>query len=188
MSVLIGGQISKSGTFAKAEVGYGTAFKARAEVGHEFNIGKNMGLELSANAAYTKATEKSSYNATTTFTADNQVQTMSMINKWYDGFQKAGGALMMTFNGKRGNVKAGVEVGSYSNKAPNIATDYHAAVMDDRGNSGTLIYHDEYKGHRNGAYVTPRVSAELNLGQKGNWSFVANADKFGGNAGVRFTF
>ena len=37
-------------------------------------------------------------------------------------------------------------------------------------------------------YATPKISAELKLGKTGNCSVIANADKFGGNAGVRFKF
>lgn len=184
----LGGQISKGGTYANAEVGYGTAFKAKAEVGHEFSIAKNMGLELSGNAEYVKSNTESSYNTKFTVITDEQPQTMSMGNKWHDGFKKAGGALMMTFVGKRGNVKAGIEAGAYANNAPDISTTYRATVDSENGDNHSLQQHSELKARRSGMYVTPKVSAELNLGKKGNWSVVANANKFGGNAGVRFTF
>ena len=47
---------------------------------------------------------------------------------------------------------------------------------------------NDLKQRNSGMYVTPKVSAELNLGKTNNWSLVANADRFGGNAGVRFKF
>lgn len=188
LGAALGGEISKGGTFAKAEVGCGTAFKAKTEVGHEFNIGKNMGLELSANAVYAKSNTQNSYNTKFAIATDKQTQTMSMSKKWHDGYKKAGGALMMTFTGKKGNVKAGVEVGAYTNNAPDISTSYNATVKNENGNNQNYTLHHELKAHHSGMYATPKVSAELNLGKTNNWSLVANADRFGGNAGVRFKF
>ena len=187
----LGGQINKGKTYANAEVGYGTTFKARAEVGHEFNIGKNMGLELSGNAEYKKSTTPSAFHSS--FSAEGY--TMSRINKWHDGLKKAGASLMMTFNGKKGNVKIGAEVGAYANSAPNISHNY--TINEDTkvtvDNNETIIRktHTEelrYNGKNSGAYITPKISAELKLGKTGNWSAVANADAFGGNAGIRYTF
>lgn len=37
-------------------------------------------------------------------------------------------------------------------------------------------------------YITPTVSAEVNLGKKSGFSFVANADLYQGQAGIRYTF
>jgi len=45
-----------------------------------------------------------------------------------------------------------------------------------------------FKGRRSGAYVTPKVSAELNLGKNSHWALTANADRFQGNAGIKYTF
>ena len=84
LGATLGGEINKGGTYANAEVGYGTTFKARAEVGHEFNIGKNMGLDLSANAEYKKSTVSNTY--TTSLRTDNAMVIDS--NKWHDGLKK----------------------------------------------------------------------------------------------------
>ena len=191
LGATLGGQINKGKTYANAEVGYGTTFKARAEVGHEFNIGKNMGLDLSANAEYKKSTVSSSY--TTSLRTNNAMVIDS--NKWHDGLKKAGAALMMTFNGKKGNIKIGAEVGAYANSAPNISHNY--TINEDTkvtvDNNETIIRKTHtaelrYNGKNSGAYITPKISAELKLGKTGNWSAVANADAFGGNAGIRYTF
>lgn len=191
LGATLGGEINKGGTYANAEVGYGTAFKAKAEVGHEFNIGKNMGLDLSANAEYKKSTVSSSY--TTSLRTDNAMVIDS--NKWHDGLKKVGTALMMSFHGKKGNIKIGAEVGVYANSAPNITKNY--TIDEDKkltvNNKETIIRETHnaefsYNGSNSGTYVTPKISAELNLGKKGHWSAVANADAFGGNAGIRYTF
>ena len=187
----LGGQINKGKTYANAEVGYGTTFKARAEVGHEFNIGKNMGLELSGNAEYIKSTVSNTY--TTSLRTNNAMVIDS--NKWHDGLKKAGTALMMSFHGKKGNIKIGAEVGVYANSAPNITKNY--TINEDKkltvNNKETIIRETHnaefsYNGKNSGAYITPKISAELKLDKTGNWSAVANADAFGGNAGIRYTF
>ena len=150
-----------------------------------------MGLELSGNAEYKKSTTPSAFHSS--FTAGDY--TMSRTNKWHDGLKKAGASLMMTFNGKKGNVKIGAEVGAYANSAPNISHNY--TINEDTkltvDNNETIIsksYTAElrYNGKNSGAYITPKISAELKLGKTGNWSAVANADAFGGNAGIRYTF
>lgn len=188
LGATLGGQISKAGTYANAEVAYGTAFKAKAEIGHEFNIGKNMGLELSGNAEYVKSNTTSEYRSNFSLDANGEKTSLSNNNRWHDGLKKAGGTLMMTFAGKRGNVKAGVEVGGYTNNAPNIYTNYNVSVEDENGNKNNFQGHQEFKSHNSGMYATPKISAELKLGKTGNCSVIANADKFGGNAGVRFKF
>ena len=150
-----------------------------------------MGLELSGNAEYKKSTTPSAFHSS--FSAEGY--TMSRTNKWHDGLKKAGASLMMTFNGKKGNVKIGAEVGAYANSAPNISHNY--TINEDTkvtvDNNETIIRktHTEelrYNGKNSGAYITPKISAELKLGKTGNWSAVANADAFGGNAGIRYTF
>ena len=191
LGATLGGEINKAGTYANAEVGYGTAFKEKAEVGHEFNIGKNMGLDLSANAEYKKSTVSNTY--TTSLRTDNAMVRDS--NKWHYGLKKVGTALMMSFHGKKGNIKIGAEVGVYANSAPNITKNYTINVDKKLtvNNIETIIreiYNAEFchNGSNSGMYVTPKISAELNLGKKGHWSAVANADAFGGNAGIRYTF
>lgn len=48
----IGLKLSNGKTYFEAEAGAGTAVAANLSFGHEFNIGKNLGLELSANGSY----------------------------------------------------------------------------------------------------------------------------------------
>lgn len=192
LGATLGGQIQKGGTYANAEVGYGTTFKAKAEVGHEFNIGNNMGLELSGNAEYKKSTMPTVLHSSLTVGRNS----IEGVDKWHNGLKKAGISLMMTFQGKKGNVKVGAEVGTYSNSAPNISKNY--TINDDTtqivdGNE-TIIRESHtadisYNGKKSGEnYVTPKISAELNLDKKGHWSAVANANLFGGNAGIKYTF
>ena len=197
LGAALGGEISKGGTFAKAEVGYGTAFKAKTEVGHEFNIGKNMGLELSANAQYTRSNHHSTADTKITYMNPYESKEYSSTTSWKDGLRKAGGALALNFKGKKGNIKAGVEVGAYKNNAPDIQLNVNYQTLVETKNNETQeinkeIYNNstkcDIKQRNSGVYVTPKVSAELNMGKQGNWSLVANADRFGGNAGIKFKF
>ena len=179
------------------EAGYGTAFKAKTEVGHEFNIGKNMGLELSANAQYTRSNHHSTADTKITYTNPYECKEYSSTTSWKDGLRKAGGALALNFKGKKGNIKAGVEVGAYKNNAPDIQLNVnHQTLVETKNNETQEINKEIYnnstkcdiKQRNSGVYVTPKVSAELNMGKQGNWSLVANADRFGGNAGIKFKF
>lgn len=194
---VFGGQISKGGTYANAEVGYGTSFKAKVEVGHEFNIGKNMGLEISANAQHVNSNSDSTYSVNMMSNNSHDTVEYSTTTSWKDGLKKMGGALALNFKGKKGNIKAGVEVGAYKNNAPDIYNQITHQTVVEENNAETQETNKKFyynsvacgkQQHNAGVYVTPKVSAELNLGKQGNWSLVANADKFGGNAGVRFKF
>lgn len=188
IGVTLGGQVSKNGTYAKTELGCGTALKAKVEVGHEFGIGKNMGLELSANAEYVKQSYDSKFTSNVSIDHDGQHVDAKNEHRWHDGVKKAGGALMMTFNGKKGNIKAGVEMGGYANSAPNVTDTYNALLRQEDGSLKSYHVETKYNAHQAGFYATPKVSGELNIGKKGNWSIVADGDLFGGNAGVRYTF
>lgn len=42
----LGGEINYKGTYLKAEAGIGTAVTGKVELGHEFDIGKNLGFEI----------------------------------------------------------------------------------------------------------------------------------------------
>jgi len=183
----LGGEVEKGGTYAKAEVGYGTALRANLEAGHEFNIGKNMGLELSANAQYLRDNSESSYSSTITHSVNSTPYESSIKKGWHDGFKKLGASAMLNFKGKAGNIKFGVEGGYRTNNAPDISNTLHTEVTNE---NKTEIREDTImiKGRRSGAYVTPKVSAELNLGKNSHWALTANADKFQGSAGIKYTF
>lgn len=189
LGATIGGELSKGNTYAKAEVGCGTALKAEAEIGHEFDIGKNMGLELSANAASVESMIPTVLYESTIIRRENgTLEEWKRHTKWLDGIKKAGGAMMLSFHGKKGNVKAGLEMGAYKNTAPNVVYSTDVNTEDKDGNVNVYNATSIYEGHYSGFYATPKVSAELNLGKKDNWSLVADADIFGANAGIRFNF
>lgn len=179
IGVALGGRINKGSTFANAEVGYGTAFRAKAEVGHEFKLNKNgnMGLELAGNAEYLRNGQKSEYLSDVT-TENNGKYTSKY--SWQDGYKKAGVSGMLNFKGTKGNVKVGLEAGYRANNTPDINETYTI--------NNNHIMHKTVKNHESGFYATPKVSAELNIGKKGAWSAIADADMHRGNVGIRYTF
>lgn len=179
LGITLGGRVSKGSTFANAEVGYGTAFRAKAEVGHEFKLNKNgnMGLELAGNAEYLRNGQKSEYLSEVTIEKSGKYTSKS---SWQDGYKKAGVSGMFNFKGKKGNVKVGLEAGYSRNNAPDINETYTI--------NSNHIRHETLKNHESGFYATPKVSAELNIGKKGDWSAIADADMHRGNVGIRYTF
>ncbi len=180
--VLFGGEIEKKGTYLKGEIGYGTAFKAGVEAGHQFDWKNNMGLELSANAQYLRDNSESKINNTVNVNGYGY----SFSNKWNDGYAKAGVSGMFTFEGKKGSIKAGVEGGYRTNFASNV--NHNVDLIVKPQDKPSVNYNTSFKGKEEGVYITPKVSAELNLGKKGNWSLIADADIYQGKAGIRYTF
>lgn len=199
VGALLGGEISKNGTYANAEVGLGSSFSASVKVGHEFNIGKNMGLELSANGEYLRSNLESTFKSHIEGYQPNGQEYADLKSTWNDGYKKAGAGLSLNFNGKKGNIKIGVEGGYRANNAPQIIHQHNVQQtqnitihkpsqdvnMISTQNKTVKI---SYNGHQAGAYITPTISAELNLGKNGHWSAVMDADRFQGNAGIRYTF
>lgn len=225
IGIALGGEIRENNTYVKAAAGYGTAFGASIEVGHEFSLDKNISLDLSGKAEYlgksskTKYDEKYDdcsgvYNQKTQSSSNESpfkdIDSMSdediakyfpdmsreevsdLINKYsspsryngefvvpyidnvgifdtqysHDGYKKAGASAMLGYNHKNGNIKLGVEGGYIENNAPEMATGY------------------SYK--ESGMYITPKLSADITLNK--NWAITAEADKYQGKAGIKYTF
>lgn len=199
VGALLGGEISKNGTYANAEVGLGSSFSASVKVGHEFNIGKNMGLELSANGEYLRNNFESTFKSHMEINSPNWQEQAGLKTTWHDGYKKAGAGLSLNFNGEKGNIKIGVEGGYSTNNTPQITHQYDAQKTQNATIQTTAqdvnitsvqnkTVKMSYNGHQAGAYITPTISAELNLGKSGHWSAVMDADRFQGNAGIRYTF
>lgn len=182
IGVALGGKVSKGSTFAKAEAGYGTAFRAKVEVGHEFKLNQNgnLGLELAGNAEYLRDGQKSVFSSEVVI---NNSEQNGLQTSWNDGYKKAGLSGMFNFKGKKGNVKVGLEGGYSANNAPDV---YHTYEIN--GNNRYQKVHLKKEQNDSGFYMTPKVSAELNLGKNGHWSAIADADMHKGNVGLRYTF
>lgn len=181
----LGGEITKGGAHAKAELGYGTGLGAAANAGYEFNLGKNVGLDLAANAEYYRS--NTSETTKLYMSVDNQ-EPMSLVDKNNNGYFKAGGQALFNFKGKRANVKAGVEVGYRRNGGVNMLQSISVTKEDSEGNKATTTYGNAINTLDAGAYVTPKISAELLLDKKGHWSAIADADMYKGSAGIKYIF
>lgn len=182
---LLGGEITKGGAHTKAEVGYGTGLGAAANAGYEFNLGKNVGFDLAANAEYYRSNTS---ETTKLYMSIDGQEPMSLVNKNNNGYFKAGGQALFNFKGKLGNVKAGVEAGWRTNGGANMSLSTSVAKEDSEGNKATTTYVNNINTIERGAYVTPKISAELLLDKKGHWSAIADADMYKGIAGIKYTF
>lgn len=194
--------LEKNSTFVKAKAGVGTAIKAELEAGHEFKLGKNTGLELAGNVS---VVSNNSFNSCTYSYADNirieysqdgeqlssEFVTQGIgVQSWKDGYAKAGASAMLTFGGKRGNLKLGVEGGYRTNNAPDFTNSaqskYSININGEEYYGDGETFNATYKGKERGAYITPKVEGQLNVSK--HLSFVADATLKEGSAGVRWTF
>ena len=212
IGLALGGQVQlKDGTYAKAEVAGGTYLGAKASVGHEFNIGKNMGLDLSVNGQFLQNRQSSSV----IFTNNTKINVNNLSNGesncynyeslhvgiWNEGDSRVNGKAMFNLNGKAGKIGVGVEAGYKTNHGINIEgiddinvsvkyqeqkADTYDVAFKEENYSESITY--KFQGFEQGAYVTPKIEAELNLGKKGHAQIVADADLKQQNVGFRWTF
>ena len=184
----LGVQANYKNTYMKGEAGAGTALTGKIELGHEFDIGKNMGLDLSAKGQYSRAMQKSSFHAEVqevSQTSQNGVvyttkNGATIESRWHASEMRLGTQAELTFKTKRAKFGVGVEGGMRRSGSTDIHMDY---VSTD----GLRVTIDKNLNKKLG-YVTPTFDTEIQLGRKSNFSFVANADRFQGQAGIRYTF
>ena len=202
-----GVEARKKGFHAGAEVGAGTMFQAKAEIGKEFSIGKNMGLDLSGKAEYRqsllgKNIENENYSSTTdvTLKLENEQDVnyhyeapVSITSKWASRETRYAGSAKLKYQKGNVNIGVGVEGGYRANNAPdtnyNVIINEKISVSKD-GETKTYDIPTQISSNKNrhmsGAYITPTVSAEVKAGK--HISFTANADMYQGQAGIRYTF
>ena len=190
VGAVLGGEANYKGTFARAEVGLGTALNGKVELGHEFGIGKNMGLELSAKAQTSRSlVDKNiaSVIAQTAYNSDNFNVEQKTVSKkeWHSGMDRLGAGVKLTFGSKKAKFGVGFESGIAKGTAP----DKNLSAL-------SLIYLDQdivaeakpnIRIHNKASYYgTPTVSADIKLSK--NLSFNANADLNQAQAGIRWNF
>ena len=202
-----GVEARKKGFHAGAEVGVGTMFQAKAEIGKEFSIGKNMGLDLSGKAEYKQSLlgtsseiyEYSSNNDVAVMLENGQNVNYSLstpaiaANIWTPGETRFAGSAKLKYEKKNVNIGVGVEGGYRANNAPNTKLNFSSNQtinVSKDGETKTYDYSTQAtigkNKHMSGAYITPTVSAEVKAGK--HISFTANADMYQGQAGIKYTF
>jgi hypothetical protein len=182
--VLIGEELTKGNNHLNVACGAGTAYMTKLEVGHTFDIGKNMGLDLSlAGQTAVAATKDKISMSTTISTQDAQDFSANLTAKYRKMDFRGGAKVQLKFKPSDSfTLKAGIEGGYKSNEG--FHCNQNTAVESSEGYR--LEIGREYNNTKRGAYITPTIDAKLDVSK--NLSFTANADTHQGNIGVRYTF
>ena len=206
---ILGGEINYKGTFLRGQVEAGTALGGKLELGHTFDIGRNMGLELSAKAQFNKSLiGNNTYNASADVVhnydlnvTDNQnaylVNVTSPVSSdfstsWKGGETRIGLGAKYTFGSNKVKFGIGAEAGFRKGNQPNMTYTLESnSDMKLSSNENQHNYHQEYssvvvEGNNSGFYATPTVSADIKLNN--HLSLNANADLQQGQLGVRWNF
>lgn len=203
----LGGEVNYKGTYLKAEAGAGTALSGKLEVGHEFDIGKNMGLDLSAKVQTATSTKTNEFNHDFTTHANGNIKTETgdipfdiksgdaVVAQWHSGEARLGGAAELTFKSKNAKFGVGLEAGVRQSTAHdvnwNFEHNYSIGVSYEGEEYSNTIQHRDRGSldlYKQSGYITPTVSAEVKLGKNSPFSFTANADLYQGQAGIKYTF
>ena len=142
--LVLGAEARYNNVFLRGQLGAGTAFSGKIQAGYDFDLGKNMGLELSAKAqigqsvrphelitnVYTNreiATVNSTYiggnsHAVTSSDVTETVKEYFLIEV-PNGEKKAGAEVMLTYEGKKIDAGIGFEGGIHKSMMPNYNID-----------------------------------------------------------------
>ena len=209
---ILGGEVNYKGTFLKGQVEAGTALGSKLELGHTFDIGRNMGLEISANAQRSMGLASSKgqkgndipYSISTGVSINTESGELHEINYNEQGSVKAGGSwrksdsryglqAKLTFGSEKARFGAGIEAGMHSDNRPTVS--YESinnttidVIIGDKKISDN--YSQNVQGvvvsQKTKGFVTPTLSADINLGK--GFSLNAKADFYQGSAGIRYNF
>ena len=207
---ILGGEANYRGTFLRGQVQAGTSFGAKLELGHTFDIGRNMGLELSAKTQIDKSlmgnntyTPGNQAIKGYTCTVDTQTNTTSVVEtqalahsnysaSWKSGETRTGLAAKFTFGSQKAKFGVGVEGGIRNGNRPTMTYSYESNDFVDMTVDGKKVENESHyscvvgETTKSGAYITPTLSADIKLGKR--LSFNANADLHQGFAGIRYNF
>ena len=177
---ILGGEISYKGSFARAEVGAGTALSGKIELGHSFDIGRNMGLELSGKAQANMNLIKNKLKFSSTAVNNNLTSGVEVNQKYNTGETRLAGAAKLTFGSTKAKFGVGVEAGSRNNISPDMNYNLTAIAGPTQNTMQASVK------NKPEFYATPTVSADVKISK--NLSFNANADLHQAQAGIRWNF
>ena len=184
-------------THLGASFGAGTARSAEIELGHEFNIGKNMGLDISGKAGINASNATFSAMSTAKTDVYNEYQGTAMCpeghltdytmgvyssetgivaSNWHPGETRLAGSVKFNYKPSWGKLSAGVEAGVKNNLNGEAQT-------ISKGNASV-----EIPGSPKKVYVTPTVAAEVNMSKNGKFAAFADADLKQVHIGARLKF
>lgn len=178
-----GAKVEYKGFHAGADVSVGTALGANLEVGKEFDINKNWGLDLSANASHTVSMLGKSQ-----IHIKHDIQgvenTPYAHAEWRPGVTSAGVKAMANYTSNNGKFNFGVGVsGQY---VKNNAADALLSTRYETEPGVTQIRTNAIKAHKEGVVVSPEVQFGYKINDK--LALGLNADALGGSAGISYTF
>ena len=208
----VGGKLNYKGTYLSAELAGGTAMAGKVQLGHEFDLGKNFGLDLSAKAQGSFATKRSKNDThidlTTTQALTYKDEQTGAVKQesatigdrfdihtdWVDGETRLGAGAQFTFKSKNFKIGLGAEAGKRSTIANDanhhVESHIRAVYTDNEGKQQVIdnnkVYNKTFDIGKTKTYITPTVSAELNLGKK--FSLMANGDMHQQQVGIRYNF
>ena len=207
---VLGGEARYKGAFARAQVMGGTAIGAEAQLGYEFDLGKNMGLELSAKTQMYKnlvsdlgsTTHTAEFHHNAEYSIVNEQGQTEIINQsfdenhtssWNHSMQQTGLKAQLNFGSEKARFGVGIEAGTRNSQRPNISysSDINSNIDIKNGDKIVNVQNlaqvtavnvdNGVKG-----YITPTVTAKVNLGK--GFTFNASADLNQGQAGIRWNF
>lgn len=187
------GKVEHKDFYASAGVTAGTGLSVGAEVGKEFDINKNWGLNLSANANHTRALLGE--NKTSIIMAHNlQVNRNDIANntsvetrgsaQWKPAITTAGVKAMANYTTDNGKFTFGAGLsGQY---AKNNAKDISLTATVKDNNQAINTATSAIKRREEGFVLSPELKAGWNANK--HISFEANVNGFGGGVTAKYTF
>jgi hypothetical protein len=179
------GRVQHKGFYAGAGVTAGTGLSADVEIGKEFDINKNWGLDLSANANYTRSLLKGNNQVSIT----QKVQVNDIVEEgrefaeWKPAITTAGLKVMTNYTTNNGKFTFGAGVsGQYArNNTKDISLTTTATDGQYTGSLTQWVNH-----HKEGVVLSPELKATWNANK--NISVGANVNAFGGGITASYTF
>ena len=173
------GRVQHKGFYAGAGVTAGTGLSADVEIGKEFDINKNWGLDLSANANYTRSLMKDNNKSHISISQsiNGVVDKRQEFAEWKPEVTTAGLKAMANYTTNNGKFTFGAGIsGQY---ARNNGKDISLATTEPKMAA-------ELKCFKEGVVVSPELEATWNANKK--ISLQANANVFGGGITASYKF
>ncbi len=213
---ILGGEVNYKGAFARAQVLGGTALGADAELGYKFDLGRNMGLELSAKTQMYK-NQVSALGSTTETSANSAVGEHNIVNQngevitvnqsdgynysstWKYGMQQTGLKAQLNFGSAKTQFGVGIEGGTRNSLRPTVSYNSEINQTIDVKSGGKTI--DVQNLSRAAAinvdsesrgYVDATLKAQHNLGKgfalkaEANIPVIDKSKAFQANVGITY--
>ena len=173
------GQLEYKEFFAGADVTFGSGVSVGAEVGKNFDIGNHFGVEVSADANYTKKLfGKNNKIYIYNYSQAGQID-KSVAEKWKPGITTAGLKVLGEFKPTKWFTLGMGVSGQYAkNDAKNLSLTTELET--------TEIVTTEIKRSKEGIYVSPELKAEWRPNE--HISFNGEVNRFGGEVSFGYNF